>query len=88
MKIIRLLALLTILVAVAANAASHQSWVLGDSRCDSTHDPGLALCTGGVDTGCDAWCKASDQCAYYNFTNAYGTCSVPNWCTCRGTPQP
>lgn len=86
MKKLRLLALLFILFAVATNSASLHPWSMDDVRCDGTNDPGLGLCVGGQDTGCDAWCQGSSQCAFYGFTDVSGTCGVGNWCVCRGTP--
>jgi hypothetical protein len=83
MKKIRLLALLTILMAVFVNgyAGGALDCTL---RCDSNSDP--SLCTDGEDTGCSEFCGSSAQCNYYGFYNVYGTCAAApaHRCVCRG----
>ena len=76
MRKLRLLALLSILIAVIAHGSTSHSSVLGETRCDSSNS--LGLCTGGQDTGCDAWCQGSEQCSYYGFTNVHGACEFGN----------
>lgn len=87
MKKVKLAVLVAVIAVVGWSVSERAAWACGDLRCDSKND--VALCDGGVDVGCDAWCKASFQCDYYNFTDVCGTCDTSgHWCTCRGFANP